>query len=680
MDTSVQSRNSLRHNAKTTNNDAEVKAFKAEVLPSILPILECILLDGYNLLDQYGYTDYNRDLATLRKRFLTQGIGFIQKSLPDLFSNTLRYLETGVSDYPGFRLQKGTKHPRFMRKLFVLIYDCTASDEAQTQAVKILYQLCVAFKKLEGPYPTRVLRDSVANFVENDKKLGRINLRSKEASIIFQHARACITQLFHGLEHDSRYPELPRPGSGATNQPVEKNERYRPHVLYTQLHDVYDYDMWFNTPYQYIFGGEAVEYSTMLESEYSVVHDPTSRYKSIHKVLGKPRGICIEENETQFFQQGLRVQLYPYVENHPRTAGKVNFTDQSINRDLALRSSVTLEYATVDMTEASDNVDREIVLGLFLLTCLFEKLSAVSTRLIELPKGLGQKRHMLAHKFAPMGSGVCFPVMSLVHWSLIQGIIASSQMPDSHKLCKEVYVYGDDIIVPSSCVHLVYKYLPLFGMKINVEKSYVNSHFRESCGCHAYKGVDITPAYIKKVISHTTKRSDSSTLISLISKEFRLRSNGFEHTARHLRKQVHNLYGDLPTVNVDSSIVGWKTNDHVPKAHLMPYCNGVKKSRDDPQQLLYKFRVARAKAEKLPCLEDDRGYFRKQTMFTEDSRYVSGDSEDLRVFWTWVPEPTLSDDIGKIANIVTRRTKECSSGLSHKSHFSDKKVYPMTRS
>ena len=120
--------------------------------------------------------------------------------------------------------------------------------------------------------------------------------------------------------------------------------------------------------------------------------------------------------------------------------------------------------------------------------------------MIQLPVGLGQHPTLKAQKFAPMGSGVCFPVMGLVHWALITALVFNSTMPKAHELSTQVYVYGDDIIVPSECAQLVYKYLPRFGMKINKDKSFVASHFRESCGCHAYKGFDITPAFFKKVI------------------------------------------------------------------------------------------------------------------------------------------------------------------------------------
>jgi hypothetical protein len=654
----MQTQNSLRRNAETLKDDAKVQEFRTAHKAVLLPYLQCILLDGFKTIKEYGYTDFTLDSRSLEKRFNSQGMGFIQTSLPNLFNGLTTHLETGVSSYPEFKLQKGTSHPRFLRKLFVLIFNAHTATEIQAQAFRVIYQLCAAFSKLEGPYPTSVLRKELANFVEVDAKLGKCCFNTPDLQPIFRHARSCITQIFNNYTGFDEH-ELPCPGSGATNVPVGKDLRYRPHFLYKQLHEVYDHDIWFNTFYQYLFGGEAVDYAARLLELMDFAEYPTSRFKFIQKKLGKPRGICIEENEAQIFQQGLRRFLYWCIESHAITSGKVNFTNQETNRMLALLSSLDRTYATIDMSEASDRVDRELVLALFLFTNLFDKLNAVSTKFIQLPTGLGQNPTMKVHKFAPMGSGVCFPIEGIVFWALIQGIIHTSTIPDSAELCKEVYVYGDDIIVPSCVAELVMTTLPRFGMKINKEKSFVNSYFRESCGCHAYKGIDITPTFFKKAIINSSKPSDSTLLISLISKEQRLTSSGFHVTAEYLRSKVHDLFGLIPIVHEDSCLVGWKTTEAVPVETLMPFCKGVKRLERDPQQKLYKFRIKVADIQPLPDLQDDRGYWRKQTMLTRDSRVVSGEPEDTRILWSWVPEPALSSDPEKIGSLLTQKSEQC---------------------
>lgn len=653
----MSNQNSLPRNVGPINNDTQVAEFKRQHRCQLLPYLMSILEDGFKTIKNYGCTDHQRDLVTLKRRYESQGLGFIQVTLPALFSGLMGYLENGVSYYPEFKIQKGTSHPRFLRKLFVMIYDHETEKQDKARVIQVIYQLCAAFSKLEGPYPTAVLRKELADFVDVDRSLLGCAFNAPDIRFITQHATTIISQLFKDYKGFDGH-ELPSPGSGATNTKVEKDLRYRPEFLYNQLNDAYDHDIWFNTTYQYIFGGTAVDYAANLLSEKQYAEYPTSRFKFINKKLGKPRGICIEENETQFFQQGLRKMLYHWIENHPKTAGKINFTNQSINRELALRSSSNRTMATIDMSSASDRIDRELVLSLFKHTDLFEKLEAVSTKMMQLPTGLGQNPTLKTQKFAPMGSGVCFPIMGLVHWALITAIIYNSTMPESHRLAAEVYVYGDDIIVPSSCAALVYKILPRYGMKINMEKSYVTSHFRESCGCHAIYGYDITPAFFKKVTLTTSRSSNSELLVSLISKEQRLRENRFYVTADYVRKQVHQLFGVMPEVHEASCILGWKTKDPVSKQQLMPYCHGVRSANEDPQQRLYKFRVVVSTESVLPPLQDDRGYFRKQVMLTRDSRDVKGDPEDLRVFWSWIPEPALSCDLSNFSSHLTRHTTE----------------------
>jgi hypothetical protein len=59
----------------------------------------------------------------------------------------------------------------------------------------------------------------------------------------------------------------------------------------------------------------------------------------------------------------------------------------------------------------------------------------------------------------------------------------------------EVTVFGDDLIVPTQSVETIKLVLHECGLKVNVQKTYSEGFFRESCGCDAYKGYDVTPAY-----------------------------------------------------------------------------------------------------------------------------------------------------------------------------------------
>jgi hypothetical protein len=138
------------------------------------------------------------------------------------------------------------------------------------------------------------------------------------------------------------------------------------------------------------------------------------------------------------------------MENHVETRGHINFRDQSINGELALRSSKDKFYATIDMKAASDRVSRDLVSYLVQDNReLHDAIMALSVEVIELPDEIGFVEQFPCAKYAPMGSALCFPIMSLVHYSLCRAIIRQSQASLSDS--KDVYVYGDDIIVPSHC-------------------------------------------------------------------------------------------------------------------------------------------------------------------------------------------------------------------------------------
>jgi hypothetical protein len=104
--------------------------------------------------------------------------------------------------------------------------------------------------------------------------------------------------------------------------------------------------------------------------------------------------------------------------------------------------------------------------------------------------------------------------------------------------------------------------LPLFGMKFNTEKSYTHSWFRESCGLHAYKGVEITPEYFKYLPNYHSPRD---VVLSLLSTEARLFRKGYNRTAALVRSELQKVKCiggyEFPYVRPKSPILGWIRED-----------------------------------------------------------------------------------------------------------------------
>jgi hypothetical protein len=606
----------------------------------ILELYEALLKDFSKLLSTYSVTDQLRDSATLLKRFNAEGVSFATVTLPQLSKSLFTYLETGVSLYPGFKIKSGTEYPVFLQGLFKVIYNDVHSNEAIT-AIGLIYQFSVLTKKLKGPYPHRVLLKQAEDFVKDDQQLSAIDIKAEFLQPILTHARAIINNIFNDFDLKTDENVVPRPGPGATNTKVEKHMRYEPHMLYEKLDHVLPYKEWFYPPVNGYHVNKARNYRSLLKTR---VYEPSARYHQVDKKIGEARGICIEENEAMWYQQAVKNGIYAWVEEHPITRNKVNFTKQSINQMLALHESKSRKRATIDMKSASDNVLRLLVKELFQdQTLLCDILMSLSTQIIEFPTlGLPPLR---TNKFAPMGSALCFPIMALVHFALIQAIICNSNVKRRFSKAKDVYVYGDDIIISSDCVQAVYDWLPMFGMKINQDKSFVKSHFRESCGIHAYHGVDITPVFLKRTPNFS---SGADTLLSVLASEEQLFLKGFYSTARLLRKRINGHWGILPFVSNESQIAGFRrpgVNDirHI-KFHAAKSRKCALSSLSCEEHRLRVFEKVRSihRETSSPYMCENSRYLMKLVTGTKTAVTPDYSPDGSKLVWKWLLDSSLT--------------------------------------
>ena len=65
-------------------------------------------------------------------------------------------------------------------------------------------------------------------------------------------------------------------------------------------------------------------------------------------------------------------------------------------------------------------------------------------------------------------------------------------------------VFGDDIVCHPEIAPRVLRLLSLLGFEVNATKSFVEGHFRESCGCDFYRGHDIRAFYVKERLDSRT--------------------------------------------------------------------------------------------------------------------------------------------------------------------------------
>jgi len=238
-----------------------------------------------------------------------------------------------------------------------------------------------------------------------------------------------------------------------------------------------------------------------------VEYTPCAEVLLVPKDARGPRLISCEPRETMWIQQGLMRKLTTCMEAHPLTSGLVNFTDQGINRYQAYRGSITRELATLDLKDASDRVSLALVKRIF-PSNWYDAITACRSSMTKLPTG----DILPLSKHAPMGSALCFPVMALTIWSLLTATANLAQTERSVRVSgrlkkaskrfnweEPVYVYGDDIIVSQSFAAVASLVLESVGLKVNTNKSFVHSSFRESCGGEYFNGWDVTPVRLRSL-------------------------------------------------------------------------------------------------------------------------------------------------------------------------------------
>lgn len=187
------------------------------------------------------------------------------------------------------------------------------------------------------------------------------------------------------------------------------------------------------------------------------------------------RPIAVEPRWNMFFQKGLG----RFLRNRLKHFG-VNLDFQGLNQALAIYSSRTGKYATIDLASASDTVSREVVEALLPPQWL-TIFAALRSNYFCLDGSW-----VAYEKWSSMGNGYTFELESLLFWALCSSID------------DDIAVYGDDLVVPVKSYDAIVRLLELCGFKVNTEKSFSSGYFRESCGQDAFDGVDVTPIYWKE--------------------------------------------------------------------------------------------------------------------------------------------------------------------------------------
>lgn len=443
-----------------------------------------------------------RDMHYVQNRYQAEGLAFFTIALPSLGKWLDEMLNSGENVHPPkgfvpFTVDRGYVYPRFLQAIWhplVTLMPLALSMGHATDDFALLVRqtrtLLYCFYKLELE-PTESQREKAEQaFIANDEEC-RISWEAPSIMtwLLVEEARAVMHEILEGFNpRDIK----PRHGPGAVSTGEKDEQKWHFSHLYPKLHQAYPY-------YDYMYGlrqGYESNYLRGLESSYRSLYrddNPTSKVVFVPKDSRGPRTICAEPLEIQYIQQGLGRKLVRHLENRYPTRGQINFKDQTVNGRLALLSSKDRSAATLDLKDASDLVSLELVRAV----CpdeIFRYLDATRSVSARLPSG----RTIELKKFAPMGSALCFPVESLLFYAIC---VAARRLAgvEPRLAYRQVFVYGDDLIVPTTDAFLVINALEACGLRVNRTKCCYLSAFRESCGVDAWLGHVITPQRIKKM-------------------------------------------------------------------------------------------------------------------------------------------------------------------------------------
>lgn len=486
--------------------------------------------------------------GVVKRRLLSEGIGFLTKTLPRLgkaFDKALSGDTPLDASKLGFPTLPNSQLPRFLGELFqsVLHPDGTVLQDPCAKCVGTLRLILYYLYKYETKYSEDQEHAVINRFEKTEDDLRQVSAdlctlqvsveatmlsrrrrcKASDRETIVREARILLSRVFSGLDLKDI---TPRHGPGVVATKQQLWEKYEWSNVSDRITKEFPLDAFFYASLGH-FCDEVRNVNNITN------FDLPAKVILVPKDSRGPRLISCEPVDFQWIQQGVSRRIVEHVESINLTKFNVFFTNQQPNRIGALLGSRSGRYATLDLNEASDRVSVSLVHLLF-PSHVFDVLSACRTSSTVLPNG----KVLPLQKFAPMGSALCFPILALTVWSIL-----TAAAPDADTR-ERILVYGDDVIVPTHYALNAMEQLEAFGLKVNRDKSCIRGLFRESCGMDAFQGVCVTPVRIRTVWS---SEPSPEALTSWVSYANSFWERGLYHTYDYIVGLLNRVYGSIPS-------------------------------------------------------------------------------------------------------------------------------------
>jgi len=270
-----------------------------------------------------------------------------------------------------------------------------------------------------------------------------------------------------------------------------------------------------------------------LHGSHTVVEG--SRLSFVPKNETTSRVICTEPLLNMFYQLGVKEIL----EKRLRSFYHIDLRVQpDNNRELARIGSEYGQLCTIDLSSASDTISLRMIEEF--LPHDVKWLKGLRSRKTQLPDGRWQELHMISS----MGNGFTFPLETIIFSAVVSTCYHLLGLPKRHSPEKGPLnwaCFGDDIIVHKHAYSMVVRLLGILGFQVNVEKTFSEGPFRESCGHDYYYGHNVRPVFIK------TLKTQESRWVAINRLNVWSSNQGvsLRNTIRVLLKDLRRLYVPL---------------------------------------------------------------------------------------------------------------------------------------
>ena len=210
-----------------------------------------------------------------------------------------------------------------------------------------------------------------------------------------------------------------------------------------------------------------------------------NRITFVPKNASTDRSIAIEPTLNVYLQLGIDGYLRKRLKRW-----QVDLDDQSRNQEFARLGSLNGSFSTIDLKSASDTVSKKLC-QILLEPEWYRLLLRLASPVGEMDDGTIVEYE----KISSMGNGFTFALESAI-------FAAAAFAVQRHKYGKinpdVICIYGDDIIVPTDMSNDLIRVLKQLGFTVNLEKTFLQGPFRESCGTDWFNGYDLRPVFLSE--------------------------------------------------------------------------------------------------------------------------------------------------------------------------------------